>query len=471
MKSVILGSFLFIFALSGFSQETSNNNLSTPAEYNVDLEKIINDNRRDEIQRYTGYEALLARYLTLPYDICMNTANQGRYFDIGFPLFALAPLILILAFYKKRKIFYSLILLCSIYYGLCKYYSFNNIDGIGVVQRNSVNWNGLTGSSDLSFSNKLVVYFDFIFTGISYIIFNLIESISGNEDHITYGVIISFLLAGLSLLYLRFSGSKIVTYKILVSTCFVFIIVWQLLSGGIAWYGFLAIPILFILSFLVEKKSGNSIFKLLVLVFLGLWVVLGYSASISNIILQQPKDSWGKNILNNYLIPYSTGLFSSNESRDLMYNNISSALEKINSSNGGIYQVGTSLSYDIKDDLTRVVEDNTLDKYYWIVKSFKNLSALPAILKESDIEFIIVDLYTPTLDKTPEKSLTQKYKLLLVDLYKSEDVKLLATDRIINLTFEGGQVTQLNHIFAKGYSDQAKIEIANFGSYAIFQIM
>ena len=74
------------------------------------------------------------------------------------------------------------------------------------------------------------------------------------------------------------------------------------------------------------------------------------------------------------------------------------------------------------------------------------------------------------MDKTPEKSLTQKYKLLIASLYQSSHVKLLATDRTIKLTEPSGQSTLLNHIYAKGYSGKVNIELGNHGSYAIFEI-
>jgi len=46
------------------------------------------DARREEVQRYFGYEDLAYRYITIPYDITMQTNQQGRFVDIGYALFA-----------------------------------------------------------------------------------------------------------------------------------------------------------------------------------------------------------------------------------------------------------------------------------------------------------------------------------------------------------------------------------------------
>ena len=71
----------------------------------IDLEQIDNNSERVEIQRYFGYENLLFSYLTLPYDISMST-RQGRYFDIGYLIFALFPLAFLAIVYRRQKAFY-----------------------------------------------------------------------------------------------------------------------------------------------------------------------------------------------------------------------------------------------------------------------------------------------------------------------------------------------------------------------------
>ena len=71
------------------------------SELSIDLDQIENDGKRIEIERYIGYEDLLSRYLTLPYDVSANTSNQGRFFDIGYVIFAITPIALLFLTYRK----------------------------------------------------------------------------------------------------------------------------------------------------------------------------------------------------------------------------------------------------------------------------------------------------------------------------------------------------------------------------------
>jgi len=436
----------------------------------IDLDNMENDPRRIEIQRYIGYETLLARYLTLPYDICVNTSNQGRYFDIGYALLLILPISLLLLFYKNKKTFYPVLLSLMVYMGICKYYSFQNMPGVGSLNRNADNWNNITGSLSLSFLDQVLLYLNELFVLIAKPAILLIEYVSGSEDSTTYFTILLILMGGIALLS-RTSTNRPLLIKFFLTSIFIFIMLWIIFSGGIIWYGFLAIPLLFMSSLKEFKKE--SLKKIKYIAFIGLipWILMSFISRVSNIEVYQPKDNWGKNIMHNSLVPYSTGFQDAQTTKNNVYNNISQALSTLNSTDALVYQVGTSLSYEIKSSTERVISDNTLNIFFWLLKVTGAPKEIGPAFKASGIEYVILDLYTPTLDKTPEKSLTDKYKLFVASLYESSNVKLLSTDRVLNLRNEDGQVAQLSHIFAKGYGDKVDISIANHGTYAIFQIL
>ena len=73
------------------------------------------DGRREEIQRYFGYEDLLFRFTTLPYDASQNTNQVGRFVDIGYLLLALFPVIILGLTYRNRRLFYGLTALFIVY--------------------------------------------------------------------------------------------------------------------------------------------------------------------------------------------------------------------------------------------------------------------------------------------------------------------------------------------------------------------
>ncbi|MEM1324189.1 MAG: glycosyltransferase family 39 protein, partial [Bacteroidota bacterium] len=60
---------------------------------------------REEVGRYLGYEARLWQYLSLPYDLTMNTnVTMRRYQDIGFLFLLLLPLLLLAGEHRRRTL-------------------------------------------------------------------------------------------------------------------------------------------------------------------------------------------------------------------------------------------------------------------------------------------------------------------------------------------------------------------------------
>jgi len=66
------------------------------------------------------------------------------------------------------------------------------------------------------------------------------------------------------------------------------------------------------------------------------------------------------------------------------------------------------------------------------------------------------------LDNTPEKSLIAKYRDLLTYVFKNPDMRLLATDRMISVTNENGEVSYLYQVFGNN--------IVTGGTYAIYEL-
>ena len=62
--------------------------------------------QREEVQRYFGYEILPYRYLTLPFDVSVNSNETGVFVDIGCVYFIFLPLFILL-YFTKRKLLLS----------------------------------------------------------------------------------------------------------------------------------------------------------------------------------------------------------------------------------------------------------------------------------------------------------------------------------------------------------------------------
>ena len=440
----------------------------------IDLREIENDGKRVEVQRYIGYENLLFRYLTLPYDVSTNTSNQGRYFDIGYVILAIFPIALLLFYYRNKKVFYTSLVLLLLYLGICLSYSFVNIKGQGPIYTNSENWTSLTHSETrTSLQSLLVALYDagqFITSPVR----SLIDNISGESDHLTYPLLFVLLLTFVFIITRTARDKKQWTTLLLISGMFFFL--WLLLSGGIIWYGFLLIPIFLAIGIkvLTSNTSRNVIALkpfLIVLAPVVIWIFCSFSARVGGIDVFTPEADKGKGIVDSKLIYYSTALHSEKEAVNLVYNRVGNAIDKINADDGLIYQVGTSMAFDIKNNPSRVFQDNVLTTFFQILNKYRNNKIITDVLKASGFRYIIVDLYTQTLDKTPEKSLTKKYQLFLSALYESKNINLLATDRIIDVQTSQGQSLTVNDVFVRNYSSEDKVNIRNHGSYAIYEIL
>ena len=171
----------------------------------------------------------------------------------------------------------------------------------------------------------------------------------------------------------------------------------------------------------------------------------------------------GKSLVNSLLFPYAVGLYDEQQTLDNISPYVSKALDKINRDDAYIYMIGTSFAFNIENNVSRIFQDNLLSSYTKLVDIYEEKDLLIEALKASDFGYIIVDLNTPTLDRTPERSLSQKYLLLLQMLYNNPDVSLMATDKIVEFVDSNGNTQKIANVFGDKVIAQ--------GSYAIYEIL
>ena len=103
-----------------------------------------------------------------------------------------------------------------------------------------------------------------------------------------------------------------------------------------------------------------------------------------------------------------------------------------------------------------------MDQFIALYRKFPNKETYIDVLKASNFKYIIVDLFIPTVDKSPEKTLITKFNLLLTTLYQNERVRLISTDRIVQRTDANGSPQQVYDVFGN---------IVNHGSFAVYEIL
>ncbi len=426
-------------------------------EVNDHVEELSQqDGRREEIQRYFGYEDLFFRFTTLPYDASQNTNQAGRFVDFGYLLLALFPVVLLGLTYRNRRLFYSLEVLFVIYLGSCFIYS-RIFTKAGLL--NAKNFDNAPADKIDMLDNFLGVLYksaDFVLSPIVILVNGLVEV----NNSLVY--LILFTAFVVPFIYIkRYSLNR----SLWIIFC-AYTFLWLILSGGILWYGFLLIPLGLILIFNNFKlQTQHSILVRSVAIgFCLLWILMSGASRISFLDYRLNEgEHAGKSLVNSLLFPYAVGLYDEQQTLDNISPYVSKALDKINGDDAYIYMIGTSFAYNIENNVSRIFQDNLLSSYTKLVDIYEEKDLLIEALKASDFGYIIVDLNTPTLDRTPERSLSKKYLLLLQMLYNNPDVSLMATDKIVEFVDSNGNTQKIANVFGDKVIAQ--------GSYAIYEIL
>ena len=426
-------------------------------EVNDNVEELSQqDGRREEIQRYFGYEDLLFRFTTLPYDASQNTNQVGRFVDIGYLLLTLFPVIILGLTYRNRRLFYSLVVLFITYLGSCFVYSriFSNA---GLL--NAKNYDRAPADKVDALDNFLGVLYksaDFILSPLV----NLINSLVEANNSLVYIILFTAFVAPFIFIK-RYSLNRSLW---IIFSAYAFL--WLILSGGILWYGFLLIPLGLILIFNNFKlQTQHSVLVRSVGIgFCVLWILMSGVSRISYLDYRFDEgEHAGKSLVNASLFPYAVGLYDEQQTLDNTSPYVSKALDKINKDDSYIYMIGTSFAFNIENNVNRIFQDNLLSSYTKLVDIYEEKDLLIEALKASDFGYIIVDLNTPTLDRTPERSLSQKYLLLLQMLYNNPNVSLMATDKIVEFVDSNGNAQKIANVFGD--------KVITQGSYAIYEIL
>ena len=434
-----------------------------------------NTSVREEIQRYLGYEKLPARYLSLPYDATMNPTVRGPLVDIS-PVFLLFIPILFLLGYWKRPLagslfmLFCLLILCisvanSLVFSYEPPFELDKTDLIA----NYVSSHSFADAPLVWMDAQLHLFFRSLYRPLD----ALFSSISGDADFITYPLLLLLFIGGFFALRNRIQLYDLKTKTIFIFT-YVFSFLWLLLTAGIIWYGYLAVAlgILFAIYPLSQKTSAD---KALVGIRYGLWAVLGFVfIMLLNYKLMRYRPAVAERPQENKsflfdasMLQYQLGSINQTQVLDNMYlgGGVTDVLKKINSEEQSkVYRVGTIFPFFIKKSHTRVLLDNQLGIFQGIANEFKNQATITEVLKASGYKYLLVDLATPNIDKTPEKTLITKFEILMRFLYQNPSVQLLTTDR-------GVIVEGQNQMVRKVFPDlEANERIGHYGSFAIYEI-
>ncbi len=425
--------------------------------------RLTNTAIREEIQRYIGYEPLPIRYLSLPYDATMNTNQHGGFVDIGFILLLFIPIILLLGFVNKPvwglvSAFLCLTILVSSV--STPYLQIENTTDPTVVISAL---DKFIAENNFS-SSPVSITMAHINKGIFQLkkpIHNLVYSISGEKDHFTYPMLM-LLFAGVFFLFQHRIEQLSIVNRSMLNLLLLFGFLSLLLTAGIIWYAFpfFALATLLTTAKMMDLKGNKSLLNKISLgIFAAatvIWIGMGYLFRIANNKMTTKQNA--VNLFDSSVARYQTGVFNKKETFNSFYPNSSNALSIINSEDESlIYKVGTTLTFLIEKNDRRVFHDNQLGTFQQLINKYPDKAVLTEVFKASGYKYLLVDLKTHALDKTPEQSLKKKFNQLMGFLYQNPGLQLLGTNQMV----EKADGTREYKVFGN-----VKFQ----GNYAIFQI-
>ena len=422
----------------------------------------------EELQRFFGYEnPILSRYISLPYDVSINTNVSGFHVEIGFLLLMFLPILLLLGLGKRPFLGILTMLGCLLLLVISTSNSFIFSPSYQVVKSNGPNIDRYLAK--IEFWDTPVGYLcghiyriciD-IYEPIKYIF----SFISGAKDAITYPIFLALFVFFFYLIQKRTEHHSL-TRRTIIAFLLLYWFFWLMMSGGIVWYGYLVLPlgILLLLSASEKYKIDGSKTKKIVFgtmfAFMMIWVGLTYVVRISHI--QQVNRNAGKYLLNAAVVQYQAGVFSEQQVFDYYLKNVNDAIEQINSEDESlIYRAGTAFSFFIRKNDKRVMNDNLFGFFQSLNRRYKNKSTIAKVLKASNFRYIIVDLNAAGFDQTPDQSVKRKFNKFMDFLKQNPDLSLLATNRTVKKKDKDGNTYVVNDVFG---------EVQYRGSYAVYEI-
>lgn len=461
--NLLLLIFSFLLTSSDFclAQQGGNNTIDHIEEGDI---------KKEEVQRYIGYEDLLIRYLSLPYDNSMNINERGNFVDIGFIYLMFLPLLLLFVI-KSRLL---RITMCALMVFIMVISTSNSFIYNVNTKRITKNVEGkLENPYKVDFSSDpigSIINYYYEFNNLLYIpIAEISSNISGQSDHSTYPILVLlYVLLGF-IFFRKLSNSEKLNNIAIAFLFFSYAFFWLVLSTGIIWYGFFMLFLgLALIVILLDKlkKEQSPHYKWLnysFLSFSGIWIAMCFISRISHISPGIAEDQKGKGMFNPIMYDYNTGKKTEKQLLDRVYPGFYEVINRINRDKKSlVYRVGTSFTYFVDNNHDRVFMDNQLGFFNRLAKRYPNKQDLANALKASGFKYIMIDLHTPTIDKTDEKTLVRKFNQLMDFFKENPNVELLATNRVINVKdAASGQKKQFLGIFG---------EVAFHGSYAIFEL-
>jgi hypothetical protein len=386
---------------------------------------------REDLHKFMGYEAVLPRYLSIPYDTPTNATLENFFSDTGFLIILLLPL-LFLSFgtqFSPQKQFllnFLIILLGSLLLTVSVSSAFMNKNNLQSPEAaltlldSKKAKNTIQHLSNLITKTTLHTYQPF---------YQISTKISGQRDYVTYPILIGIFALLLFAFRQRIKHFLLPDQALIIFTSLYFFL-WWVLGSGMSWYGLILfiLPYFFIIGYLnkVEKITKNAK-ATAVLSFCLLWILFAF---VFRSVNYNPVNKTRAQISSSINLSFFVKrIINKKRAMESSFPSVTQFSKIINQNRKGkVYRVGTALKFFIDRNDIRVYDDTFMDFFEKMVQEIQDKQKIIRGLKMNGFEYILFDLNMANSDFTPEKSLTKKFTNFLNTLYRNPAIIALEKD-------------------------------------------
>jgi hypothetical protein len=426
---------------------------------------------REEIKRYLGYEPGLPRYLSIPYDLTVNTnIDIPRYLDIGFIFLLFFPLL----FFSRRWWKNAIMLAVLAVLWVVSVYSLYAAAGLPTDALVNGRINGLLANRPGALVGPLGEAFRALqigTVGLGRSLHGLYVWLSGFSFLAIFASLLGLTGLGFFLFRERLPILSVPFKGLLVFT-FSFGFLWFLLGNAIVWYAFALFSLLLLVwvyFFQKPEKLSDAVPLRYTRYWMGAGLGLYLLWTTALVFINTTKPRGSEQLL--YLSPFlkhACGLQSTYDTYASFIPFLSESIEALNKNpEDKIYRVGTYFNYHIRFNDQRVLEDNQLAVFEQVSSQLNDKREFFRLLRNNGFKYVLFDLGTAAMDQTPEQSLSKKAQEFYNLLIYSPDATLLYTDNFVQDP-AGGQYRFGNTI--KQGKPGIFGTLSSFGTYILYEL-
>ena len=440
-----------------------------------------NKEKEEEIRRYLGYEKGIIRFISLPYDLVMKTNVHMGFSDTGILFLIFIPLLMLVFSTRKLpwNIFKMILLLLLLAVSMLSVHLKNPLNFhtiLDALRHCKLSEYPMLGSVAL----PLYLVLEQGLFGIEKLSLWFYPYLAIQHLGLCFALITILAIPIYYLYKNNLRGMSLYT-KCLLAFAFSILAYWMVLCSGIIWYGIVGFALIPVVTALIVTNTSPTEYpvtfmKQFVIVCSIAWFILILPFQFMPTSFMYASDASKENtkeFLDMNFIKYAVGISDEKEVLKTFYSPQQAGM--INAMNrdkkSRILNVSTFFNFFITNNDFRVYTDNQLGMFEDMFNRAKrDKTLLPAEFKKNKIRYVVVNFKAPTLDMTPDKSLSKKFDQMMMALVNNPQIQLLNTNRLVERP-DGDMDISVGGRVVKAKYDIVGQSVIDPGTDALFEIL